>query len=128
MRILLDTHALLWWLLDDPRLTERARAMIAAAGNEVLVSSASGFEIATKHRLGKLWTGRIEPIGLERIIAEEGVQVLPISLAHALHAGLLAVPHRDPFDRLLMAQSRLEGLPLVTVDPVFAENGIEVVW
>lgn len=128
MRILLDTHALLWWLLDDPRLTPGTRSMVRAAENQVLVSSVSAFEIATKYRLGKLWTGHIDLAALPRIISEERLEELPITMEHALAAGGLPGPHRDPFDRMLIAQSRLEGLPVVTRDPVFASYGVEVIW
>jgi PIN domain nuclease of toxin-antitoxin system len=128
MKVLLDTHALLWWLLDDSRLSSGARRLISAAETEVLVSSASVFEIATKYRLGKLWVGHFELTALPGIIADERFGELPIRSAHALAAGGLDGPHRDPFDRILIAQSRLEGVPVVTLDPVFARYDVEVIW
>ena len=138
MRILLDTHALLWWLLDDARLSERARGEIRDSATTVLVSSASGWEIATKHRLGKLGLrpsdaalpapSSFDPRRLPELILRDRVDVLPISIEHALEAGLLPGPHRDPFDRMLVAQCRLEGLPLVTIDPVFRAFDVEVIW
>ncbi len=128
MKILLDTHALLWWLLDDPRLTEVARRAISPADHQVLVSSASAWEIATKHRLGKL--PKIGEIidKLPRHIRQERFEVLPISFEHALLAGKLPGPHRDPFDRMLIAQARKEDLLVVTGDAVFAEYDVKVIW
>ncbi len=128
MRILLDTHALLWWLLDDPRLTKVARRAISPSAHQVLVSSASAWEIATKHRLGKL-----PEIGeildkLPRHIRHERFEVLPISFEHALLAGQLPGPHRDPFDRMLIAQARKGDLRVVTADAVFMKYDVKVIW
>lgn len=128
MRILLDAHALLWWLLDDPRLSARAREVIAQAENEVLLSAASGWEIATKHRLGRLGIAGFDPAVLPGVLREARIDVLPIGLEHALEAGLLPGRHRDPFDRMLIAQSRRERLPLVTQDPVFKRYRVKVIW
>ena len=125
--ILLDTHALLWWLMDDPRLSSRARSEIAAAG-EVLASAASGWEIATKHRMGKLRLIRWGPADLPSLLERSAIDVLEVSMPHAVAAGTLEGEHRDPFDRLLIAQSRIEGLSVVTTDPVFKEYGVDVVW
>lgn len=126
--ILLDTHALLWWLLDDQRLSVPAREQIRRSDQIVFVSSASGWEIATKHRLGKLGLGSWDPATLPTLLEGDRIDVLPVSLAHALEAGLLPGPHRDPFDRVLIAQSRIEGLSIVSRDPVFSEYGLEVIW
>ena len=128
MKVLLDTHALLWWLLDDPRLSRAARDVLRDVSTPVLVSSASAFEIATKHRLGKLGIVGFDPSVLPRAIRASAMEMLPITLEHALAGGNLEGPHRDPFDRLLIAQSRLEGVPIVTVDPVFAQYDVDVVW
>jgi len=128
MTVLLDTHALLWFLLNDERLSARARDVIATAENEVLVSAASAFEIATKHRIGKLGIAPFEPGVLPRVLERARLSLLPITFGHALVAGSLTDTHRDPFDRMLLAQCRVEGLPLVTRDPVFKEAGIPVVW
>jgi PIN domain nuclease of toxin-antitoxin system len=128
MRLLLDTHALVWWWTDDPRLPAPARAAIAAPASTVYVSAASAWEITTKHRIGK-WPE------VARLIAEYAsllrrsrFHALPISMEHAHHAGGLPGPHRDPFDRVLIAQSRLEALPIVSADAVFATYGAEVIW
>lgn len=128
MRLLLDTHALLWWLFDDPQLSLFARKAIAAAGNQILVSSASAWEIATKYRIGKLPEAGDIVEKLPLYLRKERFEVLPISIDHALKAGLLPGPHRDPFDRMLMAQAELEKIPVITVDPVFTQYGVRVVW
>lgn len=127
-RVLLDTHALLWWLVDDPRLSQRARDVIRAADTAVLVSSASGWEIGTKHRLGRLPEATEIVHNLPPLLRRSRMEVLPIAPEHALAAGLLPGSHRDPFDRMLIAQARLEQLPIVTNDPVFARYEVEVVW
>ena len=128
MRALLDTHALLWWLYDSPRLSGAAHATIADPKNEILVSAASAWEIATKHRLGKLPRAGDVPERLPRYLRRARFRELPIGLEHALAAGRLPGPHRDPFDRMLIAQSRLEEVEVVTLDPVFAEYGVPVIW
>jgi PIN domain nuclease of toxin-antitoxin system len=128
MRLLLDTHALVWWWNDDPRLPAAARAAIADPGSIVYVSAVSAWEITTKHRVGK-WPE------VERLIAEYAsllrrsrFHALPISMEHAHRAGGLPGPHRDPFDRMLIAQGGLESLPIITADPVFAAYGADVIW
>ncbi|MBS0555032.1 MAG: type II toxin-antitoxin system VapC family toxin, partial [Proteobacteria bacterium] len=114
MRLLLDTHALLWWWLDDPQLSANARHAIAAPGNTVLVSAATAWELATKHRLGKLGEAG-EAVGrFDELVSADGFQHLPINYHHCLKAGGYAIEHRDPFDRMLAAQTELEGLALVT--------------
>lgn len=126
--LLLDTHALLWWLFDDPRLSDVARENIAAPEHKVWVSAASAWEIATKTRLGKLpEAGDVAeklPVYLRRARFLE----LPATVAHALKAGGLPGPHRDPFDRMLIAQSFVSGFPVVTIDPVFSDYGVGTLW
>jgi PIN domain nuclease of toxin-antitoxin system len=128
MRLLLDTHALLWWFLDDARLSARVRTALSDSSNELLVSSVSAFEITTKHRLGKLWTGKLEPADLLDIIEGQSMQELPLTMEHAVIAGGLPEVHRDPFDRLLIGQSVAESLPLVTQDAVFEGYHVDVFW
>lgn len=128
MRALLDTHVLLWWLFDDPTLSNRARRVIADPGNEILVSSASAWEISTKYRLGKLPEAEEAVKHLPLLLRRSRMIVLPITLEHALQAGALPGPHRDPFDRMLIAQSRLEKLPLLTSDPVFRNYKVRTLW
>lgn len=128
LKLLLDTQALIWWLDDDRRLSRVARARIADARNTIYVSSASAWELATNVRLGKLQDPGGAVPRLPRVLAERRMVDLPISVAHAVLAGGLPGPHRDPFDRMLIAQSRIEGLPLVTNDPVFPHYDVPVVW
>lgn len=128
MRLLLDTHALLWWFTDDPRLSAVARNLIADEKNEILVSAASAWEIATKVRLGKL----MDVPGVEdrfaELVAADGFAHLSVNYRHALRAGTYALAHRDPFDRMLAAQAELEGVPLVTRDAVFADFPVRIAW
>ncbi len=128
MRALLDTHALLWWLVDDPRLSETARQIVADSENEIFVSSASGWEIATKHRIGKLPEAEEAATKLPDLLRRARFRELPITLEHALAAGSLPGPHRDPFDRMLIAQSQAEGLAVLTNDPVFNDYEADVIW
>ena len=123
-RLLVDTHAVLWWLADDPTLSDTARAAIGDPGNEPLVSAASLWEIAIKRALGKLSA----PDDLPDVIANEGFGELPVVARHAWAVRGLPLHHRDPFDRLLVAQARVEGLPVVTGDPGFAAYGVGIRW
>ena len=128
MKLLLDTHTLLWWWTNDPQLTAKAKRLIASEGNTVLVSAASAWEIATKTRLGKLEIG---PMALQRfhdLVQSDGFAHLPMTWQHAVHAGGLALDHRDPFDRMLAAQSFLEDAVLVTKDAAFGVFSTRVVW
>jgi PIN domain nuclease of toxin-antitoxin system len=128
LRILLDTHALLWAFLDSPRLSATARAAIASAENEKLVSAASAMEVTLKHRRGKL--DEAAPFVRDGHMVLEGLDFipLPISLDHASLAGAMDVPHKDPFDRLLIAQARIERVPLVSNETLFDGFGIERLW
>ena len=127
MKLLLDTHALLWWWTDDPQLSAAARAAIASPVNTVLVSAASAWEIATKLRLGKL---HLPDAGtrLNELVAADGFVPLPISVDHALLAGSYPAEHRDPFDRMLAAQSQIEGAALVSRDPGLKAFGCALLW
>lgn len=128
MRLLLDTHALLWWFTDDPRLSRVARDTIANEANAILVSAASAWEIATKHRLGKLNEAADAVHRFDELIAADGFEHLPITHFHSLKAGSYTIERRDPFDRMLAAQSELESLPLVTCDPALALFDIQRIW
>lgn len=125
MRLLLDTHTLLWWLGDDPRLSNRAEAGISNPENQVFVSACAGYEIAYKQTLGKLPPF---PESLLRLLLRGGFQFLPISIQHALAAGALRGPHRDPWDRIMMAQALAEDCHMVTADKVFSDYGVPVIW
>jgi PIN domain nuclease of toxin-antitoxin system len=126
--LLLDTHALLWWLLDSPELSAIAREAIAAPGQRVLVSAATAWELGTKLRIGKLPEAEDIVVNLAAYLRKQRFEALAISLDHALAAGQLPGPYRDPFDRMLIAQARIERADVVTVDPVFRDYGAAVVW
>ncbi len=128
MRLLLDTHALLWWLAGDSRLSESARSMIADCVNDVHVSAASAWEVTTKHRLGKLPAAGPLAVDFSREIVRQGFVALPISLEHAQVAGALSGAYRDPFDRMLIAQAREEKMALVSNEQLFDAFGISRIW
>jgi PIN domain nuclease of toxin-antitoxin system len=123
-RLLVDTHTLLWWLDDAPALSPVARAAIAEPANEPLVSTASLWEIAIKRSLGKLTV----PEDLPDDIVDAGFGWLPVDSAHAWAVRGLELHHRDPFDRLLVAQALVERIPVVTRDEHFAQYGVDVRW
>jgi len=125
---LLDTHVLLWWLFDDKRLSRRSTALLRDPNRRMAVSSASAWEIATKHRLGRLDSAAPLVGDFSAWVGKAGFVELPITSAHALRAGAWDVHHRDPFDRMLAAQSDLDGLRLISRDPVFEDFGVDVVW
>ena len=128
MRILLDTHALLWWFSDDLSLTQTARKHIGDARNEVLISAATAWEIATKVRLGRLPTGIDLAAEFMAYLNQAGFQVLEITADHGIRAGSLPGPHKDPFDRMLIAQSQAEHLAIVSADLIFDEYGVRRLW
>ena len=128
MKVLLDTHTFLWWIADSPRLSARAREVIRDSNNELFFSAASGWEIAIKAQLGRLQL----PDNLEQFIVGQlslnTILVLPIQLRHALHVYTLPQHHRDPFDRMLVAQSQVENLPILTTDPQIAQYEVKTIW
>ncbi len=128
MRLLLDTHALIWWLSDNELLSDLAHGAVAEPANVVFVSAASAWEIATKHRIGKLpFASRL--VGkLGRVLAQERFLELPVALAHAELAGSLAGEHRDPFDRMLIAQAICENLTLVSNESLFDAFAAPRLW
>lgn len=128
MSVLLDTHALLWWVTNSLDLSGPARKIIADEDNAIFVSAASAWEIATKVRLGQLSgvPGVVDRFG--ELVAADGFRHLPVSYLHALRSGGYGVAHKDPFDRMLAAQSEIERLPLITRDPAFSLFGIETIW
>jgi PIN domain nuclease of toxin-antitoxin system len=123
-RVLLDTHVLLWWLVDDPSLSDRARAEIADPASEALVSAVSVWEIAIKRSLGKLPGGE----DLLDAVAHDGFTWLPVSERHAWEVASLPHHHADPFDRLLIAQARVEEMPIVTGDRHFDAYDVAISW
>jgi PIN domain nuclease of toxin-antitoxin system len=128
VRLLLDTHALLWWLSDDRQLSSTARAAIADERNEIFVSAASAWEVTTKHRIGKLPTAGSLAVDFARVVRQQGFAPLPITLEHGQVAGALAGGHRDPFDRMLIAQAREEKLALVSNETAFDSFDVTRVW
>lgn len=127
-RLIADTHAILWWLSDDCRLSANAKALISDSNTAVYLSAASAWEISVKAKLGKL----IIPKSSESLIADllnvERFIPLPISLLHALRTGELPPIHRDPFDRMLICQSMVEQIPLLTNDPAILQYGLQTIW
>ena len=128
MRVLLDTHAFLWWIADSGRLSAPARTVIADELNDIVVSAASAWEIATKFRIGKLPGCEAVAADVAGHIEGQGFVELKIGVADAERAGRLPGPHRDPFDRMLAAQALARELPVVSVDPVFDRFGVARLW
>jgi PIN domain nuclease of toxin-antitoxin system len=128
MRVLLDTRSLLWWLSDDTALPRTARKIIAETKNTVLVSAASAWEIATRVRLGKLPTGANLVSDFCGQVEREGFELLVISADHGIRSGLLPGPHKDPFDRMLIAQAQAENLAVITNERVFEAYGVRRLW
>jgi PIN domain nuclease of toxin-antitoxin system len=128
VRALLDTHTFLWWVLDVPKLSTESRLILADGANELLFSSASAYELALKARSGKLTLPDPPEAYVPDRLVSNGFTRLPIELAHALRAGSLPWIHRDPFDRLLIAQAQIEGLPILTADPAIGRYDVETIW
>ena len=128
MRLLLDTHVFLWWIGDDPRLSLAARDAITAAENVVFLSVASAWEISVKTRLGKLTLPCEVESFLPDQIQRNAISILPIGLAHALLVARLPFHHRDPFDRMLVAQAQAEKLTLVTADAAIRQYDVKLCW
>lgn len=128
MRALLDTHAFLWWIADEPEISDRARDTIADERNQIVFSVVSGWEIAIKFGMGKLEL----PEAPDRLVAEQlslnNLEVLPMYLNHALGVQKLPDHHRDPFDRLLVSQSIQEDIPIISIDPQIARYPVDIVW
>ena len=127
MRILLDTQCWLWMSLAPERFSPRARALVEARDNTLYLSAASAWEIAMKHALGKLRLPEPPAIYVPGRVIALGVQPLAIEQHHALHATTLPPHHRDPFDRLLVAQAQLDDLPILTADPVIGTYDVETI-
>lgn len=128
MRVLLDTHAFLWWISDSPQLSDGAREAIADGRNALIFSAVSGWEIAVKAGLGRLELPDSPGKFVNEQLSLNDLEVLPIHLRHAI--GVYGLPdyHRDPFDRLLVSQSLVEGVPILSADPEIARYPIETIW
>jgi PIN domain nuclease of toxin-antitoxin system len=128
MRLLLDTHTLLWWLDGDASLSRAAKDAITDEANDVFLSAASAWEITTKYRLGKLPGAAAVSANVAACVADQGFLELPITMAHGQKAGALPGPHRDPFDRMLIAQAMIEDLVLVSNELAFDAYGAPRLW
>ena len=124
--MLLDTHIFLWWLFDDPNLPPGIRQFIKNRNNPVFVSAASVWEIATKFRLGKLPDAAAVAKNIPEWIVRAGFEAMPVTVVHAQLAGEWHLPHRDPFDRMLAAQAKLEKMPLATVDVLLKDFPVQI--
>jgi PIN domain nuclease of toxin-antitoxin system len=128
LRLLLDTHALLWVLEDNPRLSRRAAEALSTPAADKLVSAVSAFEICLKFKLGKLPGSAALATAFGPTVAAIDCTPLPVSIEHAALAGSLDIPHKDPFDRLLIAQARIEQVPIVSNERLFDAFGVERIW
>ena len=128
MKLLLDTHALIWWLAGDGALSARAREAIEDEANSVAVSAASAMEVATKFRIGKLPGAALLAQDFETIVAAQGFIELPITVRHARIAGEMNIAHKDPFDRLLIVQSQADGMVLVSNEALFDSFAVKRLW
>jgi PIN domain nuclease of toxin-antitoxin system len=128
VRLLLDTHALLWWLIKSPLLPVSAQNLLRSRQNTVSVSAASAWEMATKVRLGKLDVAAEVLENFMFYLAREEFDVIPVTVEHGIRAGLLPGPHKDPFDRMLIAQALAEKVPLVSNDRAFDGYGVKRLW
>jgi len=124
---LIDTHVLLWWLFNDPKLCNISRDILKNPQNNIFVSSASAWEIATKHRIGKMPEAEELLANYEILLKEIDFTELSVSTKHALKAGSIEIDHRDPFDRMLMAQAEIEAMPIITYDKVFHKTSLNVI-
>lgn len=128
MRLLLDTHAFLWFINGDESLSRRTRLLIQEAGNDILISIATLWEIAIKNSLNKLELSQPFEVLIPRELSNNEFTQLPITVDHLIQLGNLPLHHRDPFDRLLIAQSLYEQVPLISKDNEFDKYGLERIW
>jgi PIN domain nuclease of toxin-antitoxin system len=128
MKVLLDTHAFLWFVTDDPRLGSVAKSSIQDPTNERILSAASLWEMAIKFSLGKLKLAKPFATLIPEQLAANVIQILPIQLSHVVAVAGLPFHHRDPFDRLLIAQAIVEGIGLLSAESVFDAYGVKRIW
>ena len=128
MRVVVDTHSFLWLVTEDPKLSEFPKAILLDGGNELLCSAVAVFEIAVKYSLGKLKLAEPPREFMENRIRKNALSPLPVTLAHTYRVAHLPFHHRDPFDRLLVAQALEEDLPLLSADEILSEYGIRRIW
>jgi len=128
VRVLLDTRAFLWWVLEDPRLSARAQSVIKAQESDVLVSAVSAWEIAIKSADARLDLPEPAQTYVPDRIAANGFRELDVTVEHAARVAGLPAIHRDPFDHLLIAQAQVEGIPILTSDPAIARYDVDIIW
>ena len=128
MKALLDTHTFLWWVTDHPKLSSRVAEIIRQGETTLYLSAASGWEIAIKARLGRLKISGKPELFISNQMIVNAIQGLPIQMSHALHVYNLPAHHRDPFDRMLIAQAQMEGLSILTEDPQISQYQVRVIW
>jgi PIN domain nuclease of toxin-antitoxin system len=128
VRILLDPHTFLWWNEASPRLSKKALTLLADPANTLLLSVVSAWELGLKTQTGKIRLAESPSVYVPTRMAHYAMEALPVALAHVLAAESLPLHHRDPFDRLLIAQATVEGVPIVTGDPEFRRYAIKVLW
>ncbi len=128
LKLLLDTHALIWWLAGDETLSCLAREAIGDEANSIAVSAASAMEVATKFRIGKLPDAALLAQDFEAIVANQGFAELAITVRHARMAGEMNIAHKDPFDRLLIAQAQAEDMVLVSNEALFDGFAVKRIW
>jgi PIN domain nuclease of toxin-antitoxin system len=128
VRILLDTHTFLWWNEADPRLSKKASVLLADPANTLLLSVVSAWELVLKTQTGKTRLPEAPSVYVPTRMAHYAMEALPVALVHALAAESLPLHHRDPFDRLLIAQATIEDVAIVTADPEFRRYSIKILW
>jgi PIN domain nuclease of toxin-antitoxin system len=128
MNALMDTHVFLWWISDDIRLPLHVRTIISDSRNELFLSAASCWEIAIKYRLGRIKLPQKPDIFIIDQLSKNAIQSLPVFASHALYECNLPDLHRDPFDRIIVSQSRIEKLPVITSDPLMKQYKINIIW
>ena len=128
MKALIDTHVLLWWVLDDPRLSARGAEILEDGRNDLYVSAASAYEIGVKAGTGRLAIPEPAATYVPSRLAANGLSAMAVELNHALRAASLPPIHRDPWDRLLVAQAQIEGIPIVTADPRIGQYDVKTIW
>ncbi len=128
LKVLLDTHVLIWWLADHPSLSKKASHTISLPTNRLFVSAASAWEIAIKVRANKLTVPESLLTDFSGVLMQAGFDPLPMNIAHAMCAGKLPGKHRDPFDRMLIAQAQIESMAIIGKDVIFDHYGINRIW
>lgn len=128
MRILLDTHIFLWMISAPEKLSRTVKDILESKENEIFLSAVSGWEIAIKYQIGKLRLAENPDIYIPRQVVENSLEVLPIQMNHAINVSNLPDIHNDPFDRLLISQSQIENLPLITNDEKIKKYSINTIW